>query len=397
MHKQLSRLTAERDSLTVAATSLVDKAADEDRDLTPAERASLGEWSTRCAAIDADLVAYNAEAESARAYGALRESLASSPVLATRQADPPAALGWGDQFIRSDAFRDYPGAGTSRRVELPFDLEQRAAILLGNLPAGALPPYNYTPASYAYPSPLLDVVGKVTTSSQAVQWVTWAPNPQAAAPVVPEGELKPEAVMTPTIVSDTLETYAHHKMISRQALEDVPQIRSTVESRLRQGITVALEDAVTDALIAAPIPPATVPLGGSLLEAIRAGVATVQSAGYGNPNAVLLNPMDWAALDVSTVGNAGGASGQSGFWGMRAVAVPALPAGTAYVGNFQTAVQLFTRASAEVFMSDSHADNFLRNLLVILAEIRALATVPDPAAAAECSVAIAGTRSSAKS
>jgi hypothetical protein len=397
MLKQLSRLTAERDSLTLTATNLADKAADENRDLTPAERATLTELSTRCAAIDADLVAFNTEAENERAYGALRGKLAQAADLETRAAPPAAPAGWGDLFVTSDAFRDYPGAGPSRRVEVPFDLEERAAILIGNMPAGSLPPYTYTPASYAYPSPLLDVVGKVTTASAAVQWVTWAPNPQAAAPIVPEGELKPEAVMTPTIVNDTLDTYAHHKMISRQALEDVPQIRSTVEGRLRQGITVALEDAVTDALLAAPIPAATVPLGGELLDAIRIGVATVQSAGYGNPNAVLLNPMDWAALDSATVGNAGGASGQSGFWGMRAVAVPALPAGTSYVGNFQTAVQLFTRATAEVFMSDSHGDNFLRNILTILAEIRALATVPDPAAAAKCSVAIAGTRAGGKS
>lgn len=393
MLKQLERLTAERDSLTAAATSLADKAAGEDRDLTPAERASLAEWSTRCATIDADLVAYNADAESTRAYAKLRDQLAAQPDLQTRQADGPnPAAGWGELFVQSPEFADYPGAGTSRRVSVPFDLETRAAIMVSNAPAGSIPPFTYQAAQYAYPSPLLEVVGKVTTSSQAVQWVTWAPNPQAAAPVVPEGELKPEAVMTPTIVADTLDTYAHHKAISRQALEDIPQIRSTVENRLRQGITVALEEAVTAALLAAPIPASTVPLGGSLLEAIRAGVATVQSAGYGNPNAVLLNPADWADLDVATVGNAGGASGQAGFWGMRAVAVPALPAGTAYVGNFQTAVQLFTRASAEVFMTDSHADYFLRNLLLLLAEIRALATVPDPAAAAECSVAIAAGR-----
>jgi len=398
MHKQLERLTAERDSLTAAATSLADKAAGEDRDLTPAERASLTEWSTRCATIDADLVQFSSEADSIRAYAALRESLAEAPpALESRQAAPPVARGWGDQFVASDAFREYPGAGTSRRVELPFDLENRAAILLGNMPPGTIPPYTYAAPSPTYASPLLDVVGKVTTSSQVVQWVTWTPNPQAAAPVVPEGELKPEAVMTPAIESHPLDTYAHHKAISRQALEDIPQIRSTVEGRLRQGITVALEEAVTDALLAAPIPDSTVPLGGSLLEAIRAGVATVQAAGYGNPNAVLLNPSDWADLDVATIGNAGGASGQAGFWGMRAVAVPALPAGTAYVGNFQEAVQLFTRSSAEVFMTDSHADYFVRNLLLLLAEIRALATVPTPGAASSCSVAIAGTRSGAKS
>jgi HK97 family phage major capsid protein len=397
MLKQLSRLTAERDALTAAATSLTDRAADEDRDPTPEERGRLAEWSTRCAEIDADLVSFNAEAESTRAYAALRETLAAVPALESRQAAAPSPLSWGEAFVSSREFKDYPGAGTSRRVELPFELEDRAAIMVGNLPAGVLPPYTYTPASYAYPSPLLEVVGKITTSSQAVQWVTWAPNPQAAAPVVPEGELKPEAAMTPSIVSDTLDTYAHHKAISRQALEDIPQIRTTVENRLRQGITVALEEAVTDALVAAPIPPVTVPVGGTLLEAIRAGVATVQSAGYGNPNAVLLNPSDWADLDVATIGNAGGASGQAGFWGVRAIAVPALPAGTAYVGNFATAVQLFTRSTVELFMTDSHADYFLRNLLILLAEIRALATVPDPAAAAECSVAIAGTRAGSKS
>ena len=43
-------------------------------------------------------------------------------------------------------------------------------------------------------------------------------------------------------------------------------------------------------------------------------------------------------------------------------------------------------AQAEVFMTDSHDDYFVRNLLLLLAETRALATVPDPAAIAECTV-----------
>src|SRR4029077_13358467 len=126
--------------------------------------------------------------------------------------------------------------------------------------------------AYQYASPLLDVVGKVTTNANSVQWVQWAPNPQAAASVVAEEALKPEAAMTPTVVPGTLETYAHWKGITRQALEDVPQIRSTVENRLRQGLVVALEGAVSAALTAATLPTATVPLGGTLLEAIRVGV-----------------------------------------------------------------------------------------------------------------------------
>jgi len=392
----LTRLTTERDSLTQAATDLADKAAREDRDLTDTEQTSMRQWSQRCAEIDTQLTEYNAQAESQRAYARLRSELEPADDVAPVRARAATSSqvetrGWGDLFVESDAFRDYPGAGTSRRVEMPFELEQRAAITIGGAAGTALPPFMYSTAGYTYASPLLDVVGKVTTSANAVSYVTWAPNPQAAASVVAEEAAKPEAVMTPTAVSDTLDTYAHWKGITRQALEDIPQIRSLVENRLRQGIVVALETAVMAALTAATIPTATVPVGGSLLGAIRAGVGTVQAAGYGMPNAVLLNPADWAALDIATVGNAGGASGQTSFWGMRAVAVPGLTAGTAYVGNFQTAVQLFSRGTTEVFLTDSHSDYFIKNILVLLAEIRALATVPDPAAAAECSVALAGT------
>lgn len=387
----LSRLTDERDSLTQAATELAQRAATEERDVSSTEADSLRAWQTRCAEIDSQLTEYNAQAESARAYATLRAELetrdAAQPATPARTQLQTREASWGERFVESDAFLNYPGAGTSRRVELPFDLEQRAAIDLATLPQN---PYTYTPANYTYQSPLLDIIGKVTTSQNGVQWVQWTPNPQAAATVVAEGALKPEAAMTATVVPGTLETYAHWKAITRQALEDIPQIRSTVENRLRQGLVVALEEAVSAALLAAPIPPVTgsAAANDTLLGTIRVGVATVQAAGYGAPNAVLLNPEDWAALDVATIGNAGGASGQSGFWGMRAVAVPSIPAGTALVGNFATAVQLFTRGAAEVFLSDSHSDYMIRNLLLLLAEIRALATVPDPAAAAKCTVGV---------
>jgi hypothetical protein len=70
-----------------------------------------------------------------------------------------------------------------------------------------------------------------------------------------------------------------------------------------------------------------------------------------------------------------------------------LPAGTAYVGDFAQAVTVFDRGTTAVYLSDSHADNFIRNVLLLLAEIRALATVPEPQAAAKCSVGALATRS----
>jgi HK97 family phage major capsid protein len=396
----LSRLTQERDSLTQAATELADRAAADERDLTDTEQLSMRGWQERCAAIDAQLTEYNAQAESQRAYARLRDQLTApdadppgGPPTRTRTSPAVETRGWGDLFVGSDAFQNYPGAGTSRRVEVPWEF--RAAIDSGA--DMGLAPFTYTRAPAATSTPLLDVVGKVTTSSGAIQWVNWAPTPQTGPDVTPEGDPKPEATMTPTVVSDSLDTYAHWKGITRQALEDIPQIRSVVEGRLRQGLMVALEGAVVAALNAATIPPVTGSAAGgdTLLGTIRVGAATVEAAGY-RPNAVLLNPADFAAMDIAIMGGTlGGPVTGTGYWGLRPISVPGVPAGTAYVGDFQTAVVLFTRAAAEVFLTDSHADYFIRNILLLLAEIRALATVPDPAAAAKCTVGAVTTGASA--
>ena len=388
----LQRLVEERDSLTQSAQSLTDKAAGEDRDLSDTERASLTGWQTRCAEIDAQLTEYGQQAESQRAYARLREQLHTDDEPRELARRTPAnvetrAAGWGETFVTSDAFTQYPGAGTSRHVELPFELEQRAAIMVGDL-GTAIAPFTFQPAQPRTVSPLLDVVGTVVASSGSVQWVKWTPAQQAAPAPTAEGDAKPEAVMVPSVVTDSLETYAHWKGITRQALEDLPQVRSIVENRLRQGLVAALEGAVAAAIGAATIPPVTGSAAASdtLLGTIRVGIATVQAAGY-QPNAVLLNPADFADMDVAIMGGTlNGPVVNGSYWGLRPIATPGVPAGTAYVGDFQAAVELFTRGNADVYLSDSHSDFFIRNILLLLAEVRALATVPVPDAAAKCTV-----------
>lgn len=390
----LSRLTTERDSLTQAANDLTERAARDERDVTETERASLTSMAARCAEIDGQLRTYGEQAESQRAYASLRATMAPAPEEAPPSRELDRRSGgievpeaWGDLFTRSAAFQSYPGGGTSQRIEVPFDLENRAAIGISTYPAAGIPPYVWTPPAYTYNSPLLDVVGKVSTSANAVSYVKWTPNPQAAASVVAEGALKPEAAMTATAASVSLVTWAHYKEITRQALEDIPMIRSIVEGRLRQGLVRAIEDSIAANLIAATLPAVAAPTGSNLLTAIRMGIGTVQAAGYSNPNAVLLNPADYATLDVFVMTNANQApSIQGGYWGLRPIASPSVPAGTAWVGDFSAGVTLFTRGTAAVYLSDSHADNFIRNVLLLLAETRGLAVVGEPAAIAECTV-----------
>jgi len=227
-------------------------------------------------------------------------------------------------------------------------------------------------------TPLLDALGRVTTNSNAIQWYTW-PGAFPVAQVVAEGATKPEADFTPTPHTEALETYAHWKGISRQALEDIPQIQSIVEGALRGGILTALETAAAAAIAAGGLP---VTNNADLMTGLRIAIGEVQTRGYANPNAILLNPADFAGLDVAVMGVTNNGPVRTGsVWGVPAIAVGAIPAGTAYVGDFSTAVTLFARNTVSAYMTDSHQDFFIKNLLVVLAEQRALVAVTEPAAA----------------
>ena len=390
----LQRLTDERDSLTATATAITEAAATEGRDVTATETSSLTAMAERCAAIDGQLTTFGGQLDAQRAYATLRSHLgerieeraeeSSRPSRSTLGRTPAGGLGWGRTVVDSPQFRGYAGRGSMAEVELPnpLGIEERAPILTGDWP-GYVPPYQFSPTPWKMTTPLLDVLGKVSTSANVVEWFTW-PNSFPLAPVVPEGGVKPEANFAPTPHTESLETYAHYKPLSRQALSDIPQIRSIVEGALKGGLYAALEQGAAGVLAAdtsmAGIPtPADV--DGGMLAGIRMGIGTVQAAGYAQPNAVLLNPADFAELDMSVMAaTVNGPVRNGSVWGIRAIAVGAIPVGTAYVGDLATAVTLFSRSTAAVYLTDSHADYFVKNLLVILAELRALVAITEPQA-----------------
>ena len=391
------QLTDERESLTASATGLADAAATDGRDLTDTEQASLSAMQTRCAAIDAQLGTLDEQMKSQRAYAALRGRLELTEPepdpareLQMRGAPAPAGDDWGSLFVASEAFRTYEGRGSSAEVLLP-GLFTRAAgdpITSGGFPGG-LPPYYFTPTPWKMTTPLLGVLGKIATSSGTVTWYEW-PGSYPIAAVVPEGAAKPGTDIAPVPHTDALDTYAHWQALSRQALEDIPMVQSVVTNALQGGVLAALEAAAAAALAGAGLP---VTNNADLLAGIRIAVGNVQGRGYANPNAVLLNPADFAALDLAVMAaTVNGPMRTGSVWGVPAIAVGAIPPGTAYVGDFSTAVTLFARNQVSAFMTDSHQDYFIKNLLVILAEQRALVAVTQPFAAEQVTTGAGGTQ-----
>ena len=59
-----------------------------------------------------------------------------------------------------------------------------------------------------------------------------------------------------------------------------------------------------------------------------------------------------------------------GRWIIPVVETPAIAEGTALIGAFGTGAQLYDREQASIRISEQHADFFVRNAIVILAEQR---------------------------
>ena len=387
MTAYLDRLLAERTNLTDVMNSLRAKAAADDRDLADGERSEIGHMQERCAEIDGQLTEHQAQLESARAFAALTARIeetkpaSNGSAAPTRGAPAPAEhTGFGAAFVESDAFRGYSGRGRSAAVPVDGYLEARAPITTANL---AIQPYVMAPQEIVSTAPLLEVLNRVQVSSGVVEWVEVGGDPVAA--VVAEGALKPEATLTFTPASASLDTIAHWVQITRQALEDAAYIRSLIEGKLRRGLIAKVEaDAAAQLAASTAIQTAT---GADLTAAVRVGIGNVEAAGY-RPNAIVLNPADYAEMDIAAAAaSMAGPTRQTQFWGLRTIADPAVAAGSAYVGDFQSGMTLFDRGVSDVFVSDSHADLFLKNILVILAESRVKTAITDPLALCECTSA----------
>jgi HK97 family phage major capsid protein len=376
----LDRLLDERASLTGIITGLADKAATEERDLTESERSETARLQERCAEIDSMLTEHHAQVESARAFATLQSKLEEQRETKTLEKRRPAQLETtspGQAFIESEQFRSYPGRGIGQTFPienfLPLGLEERALITTANL---AIQPYVMAPVEQRVATPFLDVINVVRVSSGSVSWVVVGPDPVAA--VVAEGAAKPEATVTFTPASAALDTIAHWVQITRQALDDASYIRSLLEGKLRRGLFAKISaDAVALLAASGAIQTAT---NADMSAAIRIAVGKVEDAGY-SPNAVVLNPTDYAALDIANATAAqSGAVRTNTFWGLTPVPSASVAAGTTYVGDFRSGMTLFDRGVTDVFLTDSHSDFFIKNILVILAEARVKSVIDEPLA-----------------
>ena len=223
-----------------------------------------------------------------------------------------------------------------------------------------------------------------------------APVAEATATSGTSGQ-KPEGSMTFERVSETVKTIAEWVAITKRAASDAPQLRGIVNDELRADLEEELEDQIVNGTGVGENFTGLVSVSGTqdqafdtnVMTTTRRGRTKVRTVGRAVPTAYVLNPLDWEAIDLLQDNEAryyyGGPSdvGTPRLWGLRVVESEAILAGTAWVGDWRRAV-LWDREQATISMSDSHSDFFTRNMLAVLAELRAAFGVIKPAAFVEC-------------
>jgi len=212
-----------------------------------------------------------------------------------------------------------------------------------------------------------------------------------------EGALKPEAGVVFTDAMATAVTIAHWMKLLKQSLADFPALQSIIDGRLRYGVLRRLEAEVLAGNGTSPnmrgilattgLGAVTFTAGQLAADQILRGVTAVLLADA-EADAIVLHPTDWATVLMAKAAGSGEYLNSEGpfdvitqqMWGVSLIPSVAVTQGTALVGDFAIGAQLFIREGVNVLLSDSDQDDFLRNRVTLLAELRAALAVFRPAA-----------------
>lgn len=259
--------------------------------------------------------------------------------------------------------------------------------------------------TFQRPLTVRDLVTNGTTGSDAVEfaritgWTSGAATvPEASGTADGDGSgdvagTKPQSSIALERVSTTVKTVAHWIPATKRALSDASQIRTLIDNFLRYGLEDELEDQMLNGNEVGEDFKGILNTSGiqtqawdtDLLVTTRKARTKVRTVGRATPTAYLLNPVDNERIDLTKDDNGGfyfggpAGMGVQTLWGLPRVESESVPSGVGIVADWRQAI-LWDREQASIQVSDSHADFFIRNLVAILAELRAAFGVIRPKA-----------------
>lgn len=304
----------------------------------------------------------------------------------------------GEMFVKSDEWKamQTKRAGSAR-------LELKTAIVNATGQNQPLVAADRLQGIITNPNRILtirDLIPVGRTSSNLIEYTkenvfTNNAGGQYASPAF-ENVTKPESGITFTLESEAVRTLAHWIPVSKQVLDDSPMLQSFIEGRLQYGLKLEEEDQLlngtgTGSNLSGILNSdnftayTRAQTGDTNIDTLRRAITQAALSEF-MADTIVINTADWEAIELTkatdgqyvwtnpALGNA------PQLWGKRVVATNSITAGTFLVGAFAMGAQIWDRQQASVMVSLENSDNFVKNMVTILAEERLCLTVYRPAA-----------------
>lgn len=253
------------------------------------------------------------------------------------------------------------------------------------------------------PLTVADLMPSGTASGALIRYLKETVATNAAAAVA-EGAAKPESTLNFSAVDEPVRKIATWLKVTDEMFEDVPALRSYIDARL--GLFVRIQEEaqlltgsgvapnITGFLNRAGLTAAQALGADTAPDAIYKEITKVRVASFLDPTGIVINPTNWQTVRLAkdannqyygggpftaAYGNPGGQAPDM-LWGKVVVPTTAMTLGTALVGAFATAAQVFRRGGLTVEATNSNEDDFKNNLVMIRAEERLALAVYRPAA-----------------
>ena len=234
------------------------------------------------------------------------------------------------------------------------------------------------------------------TTSNSVEYARMVTRTNNAA-VVAETAQKPESNYVWEPDDAPVRTIAHWVPVSRQAMDDIPQLESEIDGELRYGLDLVEEAELlkgdgTGQHLHGLVPQATAyanpgvtVVNPTKIDILRLAILQASLAEY-PADGIVLHPTDWADIELTKDGenryifaNVIQLAGPQ-LWGRPVIGTQAMDLDEFLVGAFRTAAKIWDRMDIEVLISSEDRDNFIKNMLTVRAEKRLALAVKRPGA-----------------
>ena len=307
----------------------------------------------------------------------------------------------GQRFLESNSFKSFKENGQKNITsELKWNpqVELKTTVTESNFPPAVVRSARIEESAQLDPYVIPALIDTITTDQYQYKYLEETTYTNNSAPTA-EGSALGENALAFTERTEEIRKIGAFIPMTEELLADVSASQGYIDSRLRFMVRQTISDQIiggsgsgvnlTGILNKTGINSfnyssfsGSLKRIGQLFEAIT----EIQKDAFMNPDAIIMHPSDWyqVVTEVNAVTTSGALNplfvGAGNFndavrpsiWGVPVVVSTEISAGDCLVGTFGggQAIHIVARQGMEVAMSDSHDENFVKDIVVMKATVR---------------------------